>query len=106
MAFFTTFFKQAFSKKSRKNSSMASCKAGSSNKKIKGTSSFSSRANSTMETNSINSLRQGSTKDGHSFKYNEEGRRYHGNDEVAYILPNDDDGTALCFSVLFFCKIN
>jgi hypothetical protein len=26
------------------------------------------------------------------FKYNEEGRRYHGDDEVAYMLPNDDDG--------------
>lgn len=33
-----------------------------------------------------------SSKEGKSFKYNEAGRRYHGHDDIAYVLPNDDDG--------------
>lgn len=33
-----------------------------------------------------------STIEGKGFKYNEDGRRYHGNEEIAYMLPNDDDG--------------
>jgi hypothetical protein len=94
MLFFTTFFKQVFSKKDRKNPSLAPCKA-SVGKKLRGASSFSSKANSVAETESISSMRQGSTREGHTFKYNEEGRRYHGNDEVAYILPNDDDGKSV-----------
>lgn len=28
------------------------------------------------------------------YKFNEAGRRFHGDSEVAYILPNDDDGKA------------
>lgn len=32
------------------------------------------------------------SNEGKDFKYNEAGRRYHGNDEVAYSMPNDDDG--------------
>lgn len=38
-----------------------------------------------------------SKEEGKDFKYNENGRRYHdGKDDVAYILPNDDDGMYQC----------
>lgn len=38
------------------------------------------------------SLQQPSLKDGKGSEYNEVGRAYHGDNEVAYLLPNDDDG--------------
>jgi hypothetical protein len=37
---------------------------------------------------------QQSSKEGKGFKYNEDGRRYHGNEEVVYIMPNDEDGNS------------
>lgn len=33
-----------------------------------------------------------SSKEGKSFKYNGAGRRYHGHDDIAYVLPSDNDG--------------
>lgn len=53
--------------------------------------SISNTANTDTSTSSIQSS-QKTSKEGRSFKYNAVGRRYHGDDEVAYFLPNDDDG--------------
>lgn len=61
-------------------------------------SSISSSQRVTKSTATIDtsySQQQQSSREGKSFKYNEDGRRYHGIDEIAYILPNDDDGTAI-----------
>jgi hypothetical protein len=41
-----------------------------------------------------------SSGNGYSFQYRD-GRRYHDNAEVAYVLPNDDDGTLSCLYYLF-----
>jgi hypothetical protein len=32
-------------------------------------------------------------KEGYEYKYNDEGRRYHANEDAAYMMPNDNDGT-------------
>ncbi|CAO3637727.1 unnamed protein product [Mucor hiemalis] len=47
-----------------------------------------STANSKMESISGDSKQTTSSGKNHKFR---DGRRYHGNDEVAYVLPNDDD---------------
>lgn len=51
-----------------------------------------STANSKMESISGDSKQTTSSGKNHKFR---DGRRYHGNDEVAYVLPNDDDGKIL-----------
>lgn len=79
MAFFTTFFKQLLSRKERKSSISWS---RSSRERKTTASDDSPSSNSSIIT---------SSKEGHNFKY-EGGRRYHAETDVAYILPNDDDG--------------
>lgn len=33
------------------------------------------------------------SEESHRYKYDNNGRRYHGDEKVTYLLPNDDDGT-------------
>jgi hypothetical protein len=40
----------------------------------------------------IGDIKQSKLEGNQGYKYNEDGRRYHGKDDIAYILPNDDDG--------------
>jgi hypothetical protein len=86
MGIFSTFFGQLLSRKSKRNSTQPK------------SNFLHKRAHSSgMNTESLNdstatTSKQSSTKEGRDFKYNEDGRRYHGNNEVAYVLPNDDDG--------------
>jgi hypothetical protein len=111
MGVFSEFFKQLLSKKDRKKISSSNSSDKSINKKptSSSTKSFSGTKSSLgiMESRSTTSsspattspLKKVSTKEGKSFKYNEAGRRYHGNDDVAYVMPNDDDG--MCFDNIF-----
>lgn len=69
-------------------------------KKAKSTLSFNQKQKNALMENSASSSNSISpttslvpnSKDGKSFKYNDAGRQYHGMDDVAYVLPNDDDG--------------
>lgn len=81
MGFFTNIFNSP-SQKEKKwipfslfggNSSSSSIKQ---EKKIKSTESRSTEKSSLDK----------------DFKYNEEGRSYHGNPDIKYVFPNDDDG--------------
>lgn len=42
-------------------------------------------------TSPSSSTRNANSSNGYSFQY-KDGRRYHADTEVAYVLPNDDDG--------------
>jgi hypothetical protein len=98
MNIFTDCFKQLSTKKGKTaESSLAS--SNSNNLKEKETSTaknMSTTSESLFHNESTvadaTNVSDKNVKEGKSFKYNEVGRRYHGNEEVAYLLPNDDDG--------------
>ena len=54
-------------------------------------SAASSLAKSSVTSPSA-SIKQQTSSSGHSYKFRD-GRRYHADESVAYVLPNDDDGT-------------
>jgi hypothetical protein len=97
MSFFSTILRQLFSKE-RRNSLISN---SSSQEKAKNTqvveSNSSISKNNTSTSSQLSSYivtssgQLTSSKEGHSFKY-EDGRRYHADEEVAYVLPNDNDG--------------
>lgn len=89
MSLFYEFFRRLGKKENRDPLLTANGKAGVNN--TKSLSSNSKKITYNAE-NSEKSQETSSSRDGKSFKFNEDGRRYHGNDEVAYPLPNDDDG--------------
>lgn len=110
MGIFSEFFRQLLSKKDKRNNAKPGA-ASEKNRSINTKNNFSSNkifsagtkssssgmdVKSTASANLSSSLQQKtSSKEGKSFKYNEDGRRYHGNDEVAYVMPNDDDGMSI-----------
>jgi hypothetical protein len=57
----------------------------------KESSSHSSHITNSDVTTPTNSTKQTSSS-GYTFQYRD-GRRYHADADVAYVLPNDDDGT-------------
>lgn len=91
MGLFSTYFKQLFSRRERRTSASSSSKNKKSTNNSLRKNSITTASNNQITATTISTSHQ-SSKEGHSFKYNEDGRRYHGNDEVAYVLPNDDDG--------------
>lgn len=46
-----------------------------------------------LTTDGTTPSKQISDEDSKSFKYNESGRKYYEDEDVAYLLPNDDDGS-------------
>jgi hypothetical protein len=55
--------------------------------------------NNSMSTHKFVTTPTSSSKS--NFKYNEDGRRYHGNEHVAYVLPNDDDGMHITYIYIY-----
>jgi hypothetical protein len=50
----------------------------------------------------ITSSSQYNSEENYRYKYNEDGRRYHGDEMVAYLLPNDDDGRVILLQTFFY----
>jgi hypothetical protein len=100
MIFFSGFIRQLLSKKEKKESALSSISNNNRKNSISKILSASNKLlSSEMEyksavTSPISSLKQ-SSKDGYNFRYNEDGRRCHGNEDAAYMMPNDDDGITL-----------
>jgi hypothetical protein len=93
MGLFSNYFKQLFAKRERRSSTTSSSWNGGGKNNKSTSNSLTKKSNSIASNNQISVITsQQSSKEGHSFRYNEDGRRYHGNEEVAYVLPNDDDG--------------
>jgi hypothetical protein len=57
--------------------------------------SSSRMENSSTLTSPVVASSMQSSKEGKDFKYDEAGRRYNSNADVAYMLPNDDDGNKM-----------
>jgi hypothetical protein len=96
IVFFTELLKKLKLKK-LSNSSSISVSSSSMNKKKGKSVKDNSQKNdnsitSQIENNKAVIISPTSSKEGKSFKIDEDGRRYHGYDESAYLLPNDDDG--------------
>lgn len=90
MVFFAAL-KNLFSRRDKRTSNASSLRS-----KKKGLSysngSQQNNSNRSAAANSpSNSTTNNSSNNGHSFQF-KDGRRYHGDSEVAYVLPNDDDG--------------
>lgn len=89
MVFFSTL-KNLFSRRDKRTSNASSLR---SKKKGLGYSNGNQKynGNKSSATNSpVNSMTNNSSNNGHSFQFRD-GRRYHCDSEVAYVLPNDDD---------------
>lgn len=96
MPFFSAL-KLTFSKKEKTSASLRNGDSSKQQKK-KNSKSMSISDETTSTTNSKMDLTSGDSKQlsssGKIYKY-KDGRRYHGNEEVAYLLPNDDDDKAI-----------
>jgi hypothetical protein len=103
MGFFSEFFRQFLPRRARNNSLKSpqslndTNNRDSTNSRSKSVSSGNNFITTNKSakpgfTNAFISEPQHSSKYAKTFKHNEEGRRYHGIEEVAYLLPNDDDG--------------
>lgn len=108
MGLFSKIFKQLLSRADNSSSTKSATSSNKSNgnsKKKRPTSKSSISRNVSLQqqevrSTSTNLSHSSNSKDGMSFKYNEEGRRYHDYEEVAYMLPNDHDGTVNLFWIV------
>lgn len=96
MSFFSAL-KLIFSKKEKTSASLKNADSSKRLNNKENSKSMSSSEKTSSITNSKMDSISGDSKQlsssGKNYKYRD-GRRYHGNEEVAYLLPNDDDGKA------------
>lgn len=104
MVFFSSL-KNLFSRRDKRTSNASSLQQAASKKK--GLAYSNGNQHSSNKSTAANSPANSTTNNssnGHSFQY-KDGRRYHGDSDVAYVLPNDDDGNTL-YSLMTVLHLN
>ncbi|KAL7314057.1 hypothetical protein PS15m_007713 [Mucor circinelloides] len=90
MVFFSSL-KNLFSRRDKRTSNASSLHQAASKKKgLAYSNGNQHNSNKSTAANSPANSTTNNSSNGHSFQY-KDGRRYHGDSDVAYVLPNDDD---------------
>jgi hypothetical protein len=91
MVFFSSL-KNLFSRKDKKTLNTSNLRNIAKKKALTCSDSQQNSKNSTAVNSPVNSVTNNSCS-GYNFQF-KDGRRYHADSDVAYILPNDDDGNS------------